>query len=382
MQKVIVLGSTGSIGRQTLDVIKGSPGDFKVTALTAYSNIELLEEQIHCFKPQYAAVVDEEQGKALQERMLGESTKILIGNEGVMRIAGDVEGDILVNALVGISGLLPTVEAINSGKRIALANKETLVVGGEIVKTLAKEKKVSILPIDSEHSAIFQCLKRGGEVEKIILTASGGPFFGYTKEQLKNVTAVDALRHPNWSMGKKITVDSATLMNKGLEVIEAHWLFEVGYEQIEVIIHPQSIIHSMVAFRDSAVMAQLGMPDMRMPIQYALRYPKSAANTLQRLDFVQVRKLEFYPPDLKTFPCLELAYRVGKEGGTLPVVLNGANEEAVGLFLQNKISFVQISRLIEQTLLSYSNDMNVNIQKILEVDAWSRMKVRELVKTN
>ena len=338
MKKIAILGSTGSIGTQTLEVARTN-GDIEVLALSANNNIRLLEEQIREFHPRLAAVWNEEKAKQLRENVRDTDVKIVSGMEGLLEVAAIPESEILVTAIVGMIGILPTIEAIKAGKDIALANKETLVTAGHIIMPLAKQYNVSILPVDSEHSAIFQSLQGGQRkaLHKILLTASGGPFRGKKRAELAHIQVEDALRHPNWEMGRKITIDSSTMVNKGLEVIEAKWLFGVDIEQIEVVVQPQSIIHSMVEYEDGAIIAQLGTPDMKLPIQYALYYPERRYLPGERLDFSTLSQITFEKPDLDTFYGLRLAMRAGKEGGTLPTVFNAANERAVALFLDRKI---------------------------------------------
>lgn len=316
MKKIAILGSTGSIGTQTLEVVRAN-GDLQVTALSAGSNISMLEEQIREFKPIYAVVYEEEKAKELKIKVADTDVKVLSGMEGLLTIASMKESDILVTAIVGMIGIRPTIAAIKAKKDIALANKETLVTAGHIIMKLAKEYGVNILPVDSEHSAIFQCLngERHREIDKLLITASGGPFRGRTKEQLQNVTVADALKHPNWAMGRKITIDSSTLVNKGLEVMEAKWLFDVSFDKIEVVVQPQSVIHSMIQFVDGGIMAQLGTPDMRLPIQYALYYPERRPLDGERLDFAKLKNLTFEAPDVENFPALSMAYEAGRVGG-------------------------------------------------------------------
>lgn len=372
-KNISILGSTGSIGVQTLEVLRDT-GCAAVLGLTANNNIDLLEKQIYEFKPQKAAVMNEEKAFELKKRLTGSKTEILCGMDGVLETAQMGGVDTVVNALVGNVGLTPTMAAIAAGKNIALANKETLVTSGELVMSAVKENGVSLYPIDSEHSAIFQCLHGNGEnpIEKIYLTASGGPFIAKNAEELQKVTLADALKHPNWTMGRKITIDSATMMNKGLEVIEAMWLFGVSLPQIHVLVHPQSIIHSMVEFADGAIMAQLGEPDMRVPIQYALAYPKRLKNNYPRLDFLTKSTLTFQPPDRELFPCLDLAFRAAEAGGNLPAVMNGANEAAVELFMSEKIRFVDIPLLIEKTMSAYNEKGGFSIETVLNADKWAR----------
>lgn len=376
-KKISVLGSTGSIGIQTLDVARNL--NLEVLGLTANSNIDLLEKQAREFRPLVVAVNSEEQACELGDRLKDLKTEVLSGAEGIKKAAVIEKADTVVAAIVGIAGLVPTLAAIEAGKDIALANKETLVTAGDLVMNLAKKKNVKILPVDSEHSAIFQCLigNNNKDVSKIILTASGGPFRGRKLDQLSKVTSKDALKHPNWVMGSKITIDSATLMNKGLEVIEAKWLFGLELEQIQVMVHPQSVIHSMVEYNDGSVIAQLGSPDMRIPIQYALTYPGRCGNSFNRLNLLEIKNLTFEEPDLKTFSCLELAFEALKSGGTMPVVLNAANEVAVGLFLKERIGFLDIPRIIEKVMGKHAVNIKPGLDDIIEVDRWARKTVEK-----
>ena len=378
MKKIVLLGATGSIGTQTLEVVKAT-GCADVLALTGHSNIDLLEQQIHEHTPRVAVVTDEGKARILRGRLSGAGTRVLSGMEGINEAVSLPEADTVVNALVGNVGLLPTLRAIEAGKDIALANKETLVTAGPLVMDAAKTAGVSVIPIDSEHSAVFQCLQgnESNPVRTLYLTASGGPFRRYTREQLEYVTAQDALKHPNWSMGAKITIDSATMMNKGLEVIEACRLFNLPLEKIKVLIHPQSVIHSMVEYEDGAVMAQLGEPDMRVPIQYALTYPARLANPFPKLDFLSRSNLTFEPPDIDTFPCLGLAFTALNAGGLLPAVMNGANEIAVQLFLEGKIRFLDIAGLIESAMSAYTEQSGLSVEAVLQADAWARAYTAE-----
>jgi len=383
MAKIIsVLGSTGSVGTQTLDVVAQTK-DISIHGLTANTNIDLLEQQIIQFKPMKVAVMDKTKANELQKRLQNQNihVDVLSGIEGLTKIATLKDVDTVVTSVVGMIGLIPTLEAIDQGKNIALANKETLVTAGEIVMKKAKEKGVMIYPVDSEHSAIFQCL-RGNEneaISRIILTASGGPFRLKSKEALENVRVEDALKHPNWDMGQKISIDSATMMNKGLEIIEAKWLFDLELNQIEVIVHPQSVIHSMVEFEDVSIMAQLGNPDMRGPIQYALHYPNRKQSNMERLDFNKYKTLTFEEPDFVKFPCLTLALEAIKTGGTMPAVLNAANEIAVTAFLSHKISFTQIPKLIHETMEGHIYITKPTLTQILDADKWAREFSREKV---
>lgn len=382
-KKVVILGSTGSIGTQTLDVIIHQ-GNIEVLGLTANSQIELLEKQIETFHPQVVCVMREDKAKLLKERLLakGLKTEVVIGMDGLVEVATLQEAEIVVTAVVGMIGLLPTVEAIKAGKTIALANKETLVTAGDLVMSLAREKGVGILPVDSEHSAIFQSLQGNSHksIDRLILTASGGPFRTFTKEQLKEVTVEQALKHPNWVMGSKITIDSATLMNKGLEVIEAKHLFDVAPSEIEVVVHKESIVHSMVSYQDGSVIAQLGMPDMRHPIAYALNYPeRKEATYIEKLDLVKIGSLSFEAPRMDDFPCLRLAYEALNQGGTMGAVLNAANEVVVASFLNKEISFLQIPELIHRTMDKHICISKPSLEQILECDQWARKFCREQV---
>jgi len=369
MKKIAILGSTGSIGTQTLEVVRENK-DIEVIALAAGSNIALLEQQIREFQPGLAAVWSEELAAQLRSRITDTKTEVLSGMEGLLEVARVSESEILVTAIVGMIGILPTIEAIKAGKDIALANKETLVTAGHIIMPLAREYGVSILPVDSEHSAIFQCLngEHQNRIAKILLTASGGPFRGRTRDQLKNIQVEDALKHPNWAMGRKITIDSSTLVNKGLEVMEAKWLFGVDLDRIQVVVQPQSIIHSMVEFEDGAVMAQLGIPDMKLPIQYALYYPERRFLPGDRLDFWKLSQITFEKPDTDTFRGLALAYRAMQEGGSVPTVYNAANEKAVSLFLDRKISYLDITRIIEECMDAHQKINDPAVDEILAVE--------------
>lgn len=381
MKHLAILGSTGSIGRQTLDVVRNHPEMFRVEVLTANSRDDELGRQIAEFSPAVAVLADEGAAAHLRERYSGK-TEILGGADGVILAAGLPAADIVVNSLVGFSGLAPTLAAIEAGKTIALANKETLVVAGEMVMRRAQEKGVTILPVDSEHSAIFQCLQGEAErtVSRLILTASGGPFRGRKIHELRDVSVADCLNHPTWSMGKKITVDSATLVNKGFEVIEAHWLYGLSYDRIDVTIHPESIVHSMVEFCDGAVMAELGIPDMRLPIQYALTYPSREPSDIARLDWRKAMTLSFSPPDTDTFRGLPLAVAAGRAGGVMPCVLNASNEEAVAAFLAGRIGFLEIYELIELALESAKTRKNPSLAELVEEDAATRAFIREVLK--
>ncbi len=372
MKTISILGSTGSIGTQTLDVVRTNK-DIKVAALAAGKNITLLFEQIKEFRPKLVCVFEADKAKELEEMIKKEhlSVEVTMGMDGLLSCATVSDAEMVVTAFVGMIGIRPTIEAIKAGKHIALANKETLVTAGHIIMPLAKEMGVSILPVDSEHSAIFQSLQgnAGNKLNRILLTASGGPFRGKTKEELKNVQVEDALKHPNWSMGRKITIDSSTLVNKGLEVIEAKWLFDADASQIEVVVHPQSIIHSMIEYEDGAVIAQLGTPDMKLPIQYALYYPERKGPTSARLDFAKLRALEFYEPDTKVFPALSMAYEALRTGGTMPTVYNAANEWAVAAFLDKKIGYTDIVANIQKEMETHQVINNPSLEEILATEA-------------
>ena len=376
MKKLVILGSTGSIGTQSLEVCERQ--GYTVVGLAANGNIELLEQQARKFKVKAVAVFDEQKANDLKIKLRDTDIAVYSGSDGVCELTS-LECDIVLNSIVGIAGLRPTIAAIENRKDIALANKETLVTGGEIVNRKAKEKGVKILPVDSEHSAIFQSLQGSPEnsLKKILLTASGGPFFGKKKEELENVTVKQALNHPNWSMGAKITIDSATLMNKGLEVIEAVHLFGISAENIEVLVHRQSIIHSGIELSDGAVIAQLGTPDMRLPIQYALTYPKRADFAFERLNLFDIGTLTFQKPDLDTFRCLPLCIKAITEGGLKPTAVNGANEQAVKLFLEGKIKFLQIAELVEKALDSTNNKKDFSLEDIFQTDILARQTVIE-----
>ena len=380
-KKIALLGSTGSIGLQTLQVVDMFPDRFKVVSIAAGGNrIDLIEEQIIKYNPQIVSITNEEAAKKIRTKFADQQTKVLSGIEGVVEAAIMEDVDIVVAAVSGAAGLMPTLAAVKSGKDIALANKETLVAAGDLVMEEVRKNGVNLLPVDSEHSAIFQCLvpEHSKAVASLVLTASGGPFRGYTMDALENITPEQALKHPNWSMGSKISIDSATLMNKGLEVIEAHWLFGLDYSKIEVVVHPQSIIHSMVRYGDGSILAHLGYPDMRIPIQFALTYPERLVNTLDHLDFAQVGTLTFEKPDLQKFPALELAYHAGKEGGIMPTILNAANEVAVEMFLQGQIKFLQIPQLVEMALTKSQQIANPSLDDILEADKAIRIETKNV----
>ncbi len=369
MKKIAILGSTGSIGTQTLDIVRATP-ELKVEVLAAGRNADLMERQAREFSPKLAVMWDEAAYKELKLRLADTDIQVRQGMEGLLEAATYPSVEIVVAAIVGMIGIRPTIAAMKAGKDIALANKETLVTAGHIIMPLAGETGVSILPVDSEHSAIFQSLQgnQHNPIHKILLTASGGPFRGKTLQELKSVRVEDALKHPNWTMGRKITIDSATLVNKGLEVMEAKWLFNVDYEQIQVVVHPQSVIHSMVEYEDGAIMAQLGTPDMRLPIQYALFYPDRKPLAGERLDFYKLKHLTFEEPDTDTFRALKLAVSAGKTGGTMPTVFNAANERAVALFLERKISFLQITDIIEDCMLHHSPAADPDLDDILAAE--------------
>ena len=383
MKNISILGATGSIGTQTLDVIRNSDGKINLIGITANSSVDKIKEIIGEFEPKYVAMMDENSSKIIEEFCNKEYPNIQVfsGIDGLVKIATLEEIDTVVTSVVGMIGLKPTIAAIEAKKDIALANKETLVVAGELVMNKAKENKVKILPVDSEHSAIFQSLSgyKNKDINKILLTASGGPFRGKTIEELKDVTVKEALKHPKWNMGQKISIDSATLMNKGLEVIEAHFLFDCDYDNIEVIVHPQSIIHSMVEYKDASVIAQLGSPDMRLPIQYALNYPERKGMIAKPVNFYELGALTFEKPDLETFKCLRFAYEAGKIGGLAPTILNGANEEAVALLLKEKIKFLQIAEIIEECMSVFKENYydELTLDNIIELDK----KVREYIRT-
>lgn len=382
MKNISILGATGSIGTQTLDVIRNSEDEIKLIGITANSSVEKMKDIIKEFKPKYVGMMDESSANDIKEFCKKEypNIEVLRGMDGLVKIATLDEIDTVVTSVVGMIGLKPTIAAIEAKKDIALANKETLVVAGELVMKKAKENNVKILPVDSEHSAIFQSLSgyNNKDINKIILTASGGPFRGKTTEDLREVTVKEALKHPKWNMGQKISIDSATLMNKGLEVIEAHFLFDTDYDNIEVVVHPQSIIHSMVEYKDASVIAQLGTPDMRLPIQYALNYPERKGMIANPLNFYELGALTFEKPDLETFKCLRFAYEAGKIGGLAPTILNGANEEAVALLLDEKIKFLQIAEIIEDCMNVFKDNYydEITLDSVIELDK----KVREYIR--
>jgi 1-deoxy-D-xylulose-5-phosphate reductoisomerase len=387
VKKITLLGSTGSIGTQTLDIVASHPEEFAIVGLAAGRNISLLAEQVRQFKPEIVAIADESQLPELKEAIADVTPQpiLVAGEAGVVEVAAYGDAQSVVTGIVGCAGLLPTIAAIKAGKDIALANKETLIAGGPVVLPLLEQYGVKLLPADSEHSAIFQCLQGvpAGGLRRIILTASGGAFRDWPVEKLATVTVADALKHPNWSMGRKITVDSATLMNKGLEVIEAHYLFGVEYDAIDIVIHPQSIIHSLIEVQDTSVLAQLGWPDMRLPLLYAMSWPERIATNWEPLDLVKSGDLTFRKPDHAKYPCMQLAYAAGRAGGCLPAVLNAANEQAVALFLDEKIKFLDIPRVIESTCDRFTpkNIAQPTLEDILESDRWARQSVLSLCET-
>jgi len=388
MKKISILGSTGSIGTQTLDIVSDHPDKFQVVGLATGNNIQLLSEQIRQFRPQIVAINNESQLEDLKSLIsdLDYTPIILAGKEGVIEVARYGDSESVVTGIVGCAGLLPTIAAITAGKDIALANKETLIAGGPVVLPLVEKHRVKLLPADSEHSAIFQCLQGvpPGGLKKIILTASGGAFRDLPVEKLSQVTVADALKHPNWSMGRKITIDSATLMNKGLEVIEAHYLFGVDYNAIDIVIHPQSIIHSLIELQDTSVLAQLGWPDMRLPLLYALSWPERIYTDWEPLNLVKAGSLTFKEPDHQKYPCMGLAYAAGRAGGAMPAVLNAANEQAVALFLEEKISFLDIPRVIEKVCDHFAihNSSTPSLDDILAADNWARQEVSNCLIAN
>ncbi|MFB2975605.1 1-deoxy-D-xylulose-5-phosphate reductoisomerase [Microseira sp. BLCC-F43] len=385
MKAITLLGSTGSIGTQTLDIVSQYPDRFRIVGLAAGRNVEMLAAQIRQFRPEIAAISDAEKLPALKQAIadLDPQPILLAGQAGIIEVARYGDASAVVTGIVGCAGLLPTIAAIEAGKDIALANKETLIAGGPVVNPLVEKYGVKLLPADSEHSAIFQCLQGLPDkgLRRILLTASGGAFRDWPVEKLSEVTVADALKHPNWSMGRKITVDSATLMNKGLEVIEAHFLFGLDYDDIEIVIHPQSIIHSLIELQDTSVLAQLGWPDMRLPILYTLSWPERIYTNWERLDLVKAGNLTFREPDHEKYPCMQLAYAVGRAGGSMPAVLNAANEQAVALFLDEKIRFLDIPRCIEWVCDKHQSDNRANpsLDDILAADEWARLQVLEAI---
>ena len=381
MKKVAILGSTGSIGTQTLEIIRDNE-DLQAVALAAGQNVDLMEKQIREFHPQIAGMWSEEAAADLRQRVSDLPVKIVCGMDGLLEIASFPESDVVVTAVVGMIGIRPTIAAIESGKTIALANKETLVTAGHIIMPLAAQRKVPILPVDSEHSAIFQSLqgRADNQIHRILLTASGGPFRGKKRADLEQMTLEDALKHPNWSMGKKVTIDSASLVNKGLEVMEAKWLFDVSLDQLQVVVHPQSIVHSAVEYDDGAVIAQLGLPDMKLPIQYVLVYPERRPMRAPFMDLFAIHQLTFEAPDTETFPGLALAYRAAREGGSMPTVFNAANEMAVKLLLQKKIRFVQIPEILEMAMEHHHTIENPDVTQILQAEAETYEQIRQEMK--
>ncbi len=378
MKKIAILGSTGSIGTQTLEIVRNN-ADLSVVALAAGRNVELMEKQIREFAPKLAVMWSKEAAEDLRARIKDTDVKVACGMEGLIEAATLPEAEVLVTAIVGMIGIRPTIAAINAGKTIALANKETLVCAGHIIMPLIKEKKVPLLPVDSEHSAIFQSLQGQPKerLAKILLTASGGPFRGMKREELVNIRPEDALKHPNWSMGRKITIDSSTLVNKGLEVMEAHWLFDTPYDRIQVVVQPQSVIHSMVEYEDGGIMAQLGTADMKLPIQYALFYPDRRFLPGKRLDFYELSGITFEKPDTDTFRGLLLGYRAGETGGSMPTVYNAANEMAVSLFLDGKIGYLKITELIEECMEAHKLIVNPSVEEILQTEQWTYNYIKQ-----
>jgi len=383
MKKIAILGSTGSIGTSTLAVAEQFPDRFKVVAIAGGNNSGLLESQIRRFRPSLAAIADANAAESLRKKCNDMRVRIVSGVEGMIEVATAEEADITVSAIVGTAGLVPTIAAIQAGKDIALANKEVLVTAGELVMAECRRGNVRLFPVDSEHSAIFQCLHSGqrGDVKRLILTASGGPFRNHSKDDLTKVRLADALKHPNWSMGRKITIDSATLMNKGLEVIEAHWLFGMAPEQIKVLVHPQSIVHSLVEYRDGSVVAQLGMPDMKGPIAYALSYPERLPDVSPGLDLASIATLTFQEPDRDLFPCLGYAYDALKAGGSMPAVLSAANEVAVGCFLEEKIGFLDVPRVLKSIMEAHAPVAFKTVDEVLRADAWARREAEKVIES-
>jgi 1-deoxy-D-xylulose-5-phosphate reductoisomerase len=381
MKRLAILGSTGSIGVSTLEIVSEHPERFQVVALTAGKNLALLEEQINRFRPDLVAVPDQENARRLKERLGDIGPRVLYGTEGLIACAVESPADMVVSAIVGAAGLEPTLAAIQSGRDVALANKETLVIAGELVMAAAAKSGCRIFPVDSEHSAIFQSLEghRKVDVRRLILTASGGPFRNWSLDDLQEVTPQDALAHPNWTMGRKITIDSATMMNKGLEVIEAHWLFDIPVDNIAVHIHPESIVHSLVEYVDGALLAQLGIPDMKTPIAYAMTYPERLPLDLPALDLCRLGQLHFAAPDGQCFPCLGLAYDAIRSGGTTPAVLNASNELAVDAFLHERIGFLDIPRVISTVVAKHKNSSASDLEQILEADSWARQTAQDVV---
>jgi 1-deoxy-D-xylulose-5-phosphate reductoisomerase len=382
MKRITILGSTGSIGCSALDVIGKNPGRFQVVALAAGKNVGLLKKQIEKFKPKVVAVSTKETALKLRDSLTNkDKVKIFYNKEGLQEVASLPSADIVISAISGSAGLMPTLAAIEAGKDVALANKETMVMAGEIVTKRAIKKMVKIIPVDSEHSAIFQCLEghKRENLKRIILTASGGPFLNFTKNELKHVSLRQTLRHPNWKMGKKVTIDSASMMNKGLEVIEAKWFFNLDINCIDVLIHPQSVVHSMIEFIDGAFLAQMGIPNMKVPIAYALTYPERIVNDLPSLNLEKTGNLEFHNPDVKKFPCLSLAYAAGRCGGTAPVVLNAADEVAVSAFMEKKIGFIDLPKIVETVLGLHNSINNPSLDDILQADLWARRETSKII---
>lgn len=379
-KRIAILGSTGSIGLNTLEVIRKLRDRFEISAITADTSIDLLEKQANEFSPEFIVVRNKGNAKELRRR-IGNKIQVLEGEEGLVELTKSTDYDILVSSLVGFAGLVPTIEGIKRAKRIALANKETLVAAGEIVTQLARKHGAEIIPVDSEHSAIFQCLvgEEKNAIEKLIITASGGPFFKKSYEELKNVTVEQALKHPNWNMGSKVTIDSATMMNKGLEVIEAHWLFDLNKDKLDVVVHPQSIVHSMVEFIDGSIKAQLSLPDMKIPIQYALTFPERLSSDFVNTNFPKLHRLSFYEPETEKFKCLQLAFNAMEQGGMAPCILNAANEIAVEKFLKKELTFLQIPELIEKTLNKIPNTFEVNLETVMEYDSKTREAAKNLI---
>jgi 1-deoxy-D-xylulose-5-phosphate reductoisomerase len=382
MKKIVILGSTGSIGTNTLDIVAKFPDQFRVVGLTAGSNVDKLEEQVRVFKPSVVALTEEASAARLRERC-GSSVEVLSGVAGLSQVGALSESDLVISAIVGAAGLVPTLAAIRAGKNVALANKEPMVMAGQLMQEEALAHGVRIFPVDSEHSALFQCMEghRREDIRRLILTASGGPLWDHTLEQMRSVKPEQALRHPNWKMGAKITIDSATLMNKGLEVIEARWLFDIPASQIEVLVHRESIIHSLVEYRDGSVIAQLGLPDMRTPISYAMNYPQRMPLDPPPLDLASIGKLTFFQTDKDRFPCLNLGYEALRTGGTMPAVLNAANEIAVAAYLQERVGFLDIPRVIRSTMDSHTPTPLRQLEDALQADRWARSKAEEFVRT-
>ena len=375
-RRVAVLGSTGSVGTQALQIIRDNPRRLRVHSLAAHRNVDLLVSQVEEFKPSFVALADESLAETLQQKLCGGDTKVLSGVDGLCMLASHPEAEIILGAISGVAGLKPVLSALGCGKVLALANKETLVAAGELAMSTAAQNGAVIIPVDSEHSAIFQCMEASVPVETLLLTASGGPFLNRDRRSLSSVTPAEALRHPNWDMGAKISIDSATMMNKGLEVIEAKWLFAIASEQIQVVIHPQSLIHSMVVFEDGSTKAQLSLPDMRLPIQYAFSYPKRWPSRNGRIDWKTIQRMDFMPPDLNKFPCLALAFEALRLGSAAPAVLNAANEEAVALFLQERISFTGISTLVAKVMGCLYSHRAETYEEIVSLDAEARRMVQ------